>query len=357
MAKEQDTKTDNQPAPAPAADPVADPKPSNEPDNSEFDAAFAEHSADPETDEDLEPDLDLSDDDDPKPEPDTKSDPEPAPNEDPEDPEDPAAAAGSKETTPDIWADAKPEQKAAYEAAATDAHKWRSDSGRAAADRRRIQELEQQLSAKSKGAADAAPGDNAVMQVLEGDAWKTVEKELPELAAPLKEILTASANENAALHRRLATFDESHADEVAKAQLRIVEQAHPDWEAVTNQKEFAEWVVTQPPFVQQMLHRNGEKVVDGDEAAHLVSLYKSSPAFKPPSPPPNKDPEPAPNADPSPKPDHEPAAGKTAAPSKTDRTRQRRLEANTRVPPSGPGASSQPPDDFESAFEHYASAG
>jgi|TARA_Y100000310_G_scaffold51684_1_gene47599 hypothetical protein len=254
------------------------------------------------------------------------------------------------EPTPavDIWADATPEQKAAFGAAEADAHRYRSDRGRAAADARRIAELESTNRDAAAQKPDAAPADGVLAGVLRSGDWKAVKAELPELAAPLEKVLEGFETENIALKKELATFSVERRNEVSDAQIRIVAAEHSDWESVTDDEAFVQWVGTQPAFIQQMLNRNAEQVVDGLESAHLVSLYKASDGYTPPVP-----------ATPSPgSQTNSPATtDKGGEPNKRDRDSQRRLEGNVSVPSKGPGAPSGPPEEFDSAFEHYAAQG
>ena len=261
--------------------------------------------------------------------------------------QDPPAPSAAPTPTPDIWADSTPEQKAAFEAAEVTAHKWQSDQGRAAADARRIAQLEATINAAAAPRPAAAPADGVLVDVLKSDDWQSVEKELPELAAPLKKVLEGFQTENTALKTELATFSHERRDQVADAQIRIVKSEHSDWESVTDDT-FVQWVGTQPIFIQQMFNRNADRVVDGLEAAHLVSLYKASDGYVPPVPV-----NPAPGSEtnsPAPK-------DNGGAPNKRDRDSLRRLDGNVSVPSKGPGAPSGPPDEFEAAFDHFAAQG
>jgi len=334
---------EEEPAEVPADDEPLDPQDNPEGDTGDFDSAFDEMAvADAPAD--------------------NGGDPEPAPaaiaaTDTPAATGAVEAAVAAKETpepSVDIWAEASDAQRAAFQAANADAHRWKSDQGRAVHDRARIAELEGRVAPKS-GAADAAPQEGAIAQILEGDAWKTVEKELPELAGPLREIVSAVSTENAALKRELGTFSNERRAEVSLAQVDIVHTAHSDWDAVTDDPAFVTWARNQPAFVQEMLGRNAEKIVDGHEAAHVVSLYKQSEGFKPPGTPVPVPVTPAASEPRAAQPIH--AVAPAAAPSKHDRAQKRRIAANTSVPSTGPGAQSGAPDEFDAAFEHYAATG
>ena len=176
MAQPAETLAPEQPAPTKAVEAAAV-IPAEE-DTAEFDKFFDENASD-------EPTKGAED---PTPEPDAvASGPEPAKEATPETPkEDPTAPQSAEpEATSepkDIWTDATPEQKEAFDAATADAHRWRSDQGRAAADRTRITQLEVQISGIAADQPAAVDDGSKLAEVLAGDDWKTVETELPELA-------------------------------------------------------------------------------------------------------------------------------------------------------------------------------
>ena len=269
------------------------------------------------------------------------NDPEPKPE--PESKPEPVAEPAAEAAPEDIWAAASPEQKAAFDEAAADAHKYVSDKGRHAADKRRIAALELQL---TNTAAPPAAVDDSLPNTLEGDAWRTVEAELPELATPLKEVLVGFHAENVALRKELSTFSDDRREQVLTTQQTILASEHSDWEDVADDGRFLQWAGGQPAHIQNMFNRNAERIVDGEETAHLMSLFKSSDMHAPPAPSPSSESQAASSA-----------AETAGAPSKRDRETQRRLDGSISVPSSGPGAPSGPPDEFDAAFDHFAAAG
>ena len=267
-----------------------------------------------------------------------------APVEEPATEDEPVQAAAEQETV-DIWAGATPEQTAAHEAAVADAHKWQSDQGRQIADRTKIAALEKTI---ADGAATAATDEiENTGSIFDSEDWKTVSEELPEVAGPLQRLFNASEAKSAKLEKELSSFSEERRTSHYNDQYDIALNAHPDLVAVTGDPAFVTWAGTQPAFVQEMLGRNAEKVIDGHEAAHVVSLYKANEGYVAPA---TANPEPADEAK------SEPATGsKSAGETKQDRANARRLETNVSAPAKGPGAASGPADDFDSAFDHYAS--
>lgn len=250
---------------------------------------------------------------------------------------------------PDIWANATPDQKAAHGAAVATAHKWESDQGRAAADRARIAALEKTVAdAAAETAADDATRPLDLKKVFEGEEWGTVTTELPELAGPLKKLFESSEARSAKLEAELSSFSGERRKVLLDRQYDIALSTHSDLEAVVSDPAFLAWSGTQPDFVQEMLGHNADTIVNGLEAAHVVSLYKASEGYVAPATAAEAEvevkAEPAGAAKPS-------ASGE---PTKRERANKRRLESGAAAPSKGPGSPSGPPDEFEGAFDHYA---
>lgn len=267
--------------------------------------------------------------------------PEKTPEPEPEKAPEPAA---KPEPTPDIWAGATPEAKAAYEAADKDAHKWQSDTGRAGRDAARIASLERQITASAAPVKAAVKQENAPADVLAGEDWKAVETELPELATPLKNVLTGLLAENVALKKDVSTIIADRGEQTLATQQTILSNEHSDWESVTADQKFQDWVGAQPVHVQRMFDRNAEQIVDGLETADLLSRYKTANNVAPPVPVPPGDGssvnQPAPKSN-------------GGEPNKRARDSQARLEGNVSVPSKGPGAPSGAPEEYGEAFKYY----
>ena len=303
-------------------------------DEAEFDAAFASFSEVdiPETiGGDPEPVLDDAAD------PASESDPAPVEATGGRDVQDPEPSTDS------IWDGATDQQKAAHETALADQHRWNSDRGRAATDARRIAELESRITAQ--------PDPNATSQaeldtVFQSDNWKRVETELEDLAAPVKQLITVQQQQIKNLETRLSASEANQNDATFDDQKNIVTRDHPDWESVAGEDAFLQWVGQQPTYRQEMLNRNADKIIDGAEASHLLTLYKAANNLGQTAP--------------------EPPAGTTTSPtpqnggsepSKRDRDSQRRLDDNVAVKSSSRGGPSGPPDEFDGAFDFYAAQG
>tara|TARA_R110000744_G_scaffold63234_7_gene130101 strand:+ start:643 stop:1629 length:987 start_codon:yes stop_codon:yes gene_type:complete len=262
--------------------------------------------------------------------------PEPAPLAAPE----PAVAIPG-----DIWANASSEQKAAFEAAE---QRFRSIDGRAAADSRRIRELEADLS-------NRAPAEPAVdhMALLDGlhdsEAWKAHEEEDPDSAEVHKANNTVIIDAVKATAAAVGANSAANQQAATNAQIAIVAEAHEDWQAVTR-ADFTDWLNTQPKFLQAQFDRNADLITDGDEVVDLITRYKASDQFVHVAV--NPDTAPASSVDPV----ASPAPAIPAAPetNKRDRDKIARLEGNVHVPAKGVGPPSGAPDGFDDAFDYYS---
>lgn len=228
------------------------------------------------------------------------------------------AGTPAGETQPDIWADAPPALKEAFEASqqriAALEHSDRSNRGRIAA-------FQRQLSEK-KAAKPAA--------FLEREDIKTAREEYPDVLAPVLDILSEQAEVIEALQGdRQADVLNSHRD---AEEARLAEM-HPDWLTIASTAEFGSWVGQQPGYVQEVIRRNAEGIVDHEEAADVIGRYKATLA-------------PIPNTTPSAKPNADTAA--------TEARRKRLLESGVAITNRGPGATPNAPDDFDAAFEFYS---
>ncbi len=292
MAGTESTPTD---AAAPVDAPI-----SVDDDAKEFDAAFEEFAAVDDTETT------------PPPDPAEKPADAPAPADGPEEPaktvEDPPAAPEG--AAPDIWAAATPEQRTAFQAV--------------------------QPPAASPAAGPAAAADAAAPATDE--QFTNFESDYPEVAGPIKARYDprydAQEAKITALERRLSGISDVQMNEAIGGELTVLEQRHPTWHAMTSTPEFETWVNAQPRYVQEGFVRNGNIVVDGEEAASLIDLYV--------------DQQKAPAAD-----DANPAVEDKSTGKAT--RRQRRLESAVSAETSQAGPGSGPPEgDFDAAFDHFA---
>lgn len=207
----------------------------------------------------------------------------------------PAAPAPAVAAT-DIWSSASPEVRAAHEAdLERERQKYRSDIGRQAAHQARIKFLEEQLAARTATPAAATTTTaEAPVALRERPAIKKSLEDYPEVVGPLLDAIEPALAENESFRRELSTLSEHRRAGVIASQEQALEAAHPDWREACGSKEFADWLDVQPPAIRQIVERNGQQVVDAQEAIAMVGNFKAHFALTHPQTPPAVIPTPAP---------------------------------------------------------------
>lgn len=196
-----------------------------------------------------------------------------APAEGVQEPEGSGAPATPAQTTPapaapDIWANATPEQKAAFEAERADKAKFeqrfRSSVGRISALQRKINAAQAQPSREIPSAREKVAG---------------ITNDYPELAEPLLEL----AGGNDELRERVSKSekasleaDTSELNDLVAAETERLVTRHPDYADVLakNGRAFAAWVEDQPRRIREAAVRNAEFIADADSAAEVIHEFK-----------------------------------------------------------------------------------
>lgn len=191
--------------------------------------------------------------------------------------------AGDASSSVDIWKDADPKLRAAYEAAQFQIskleHEGRSNRGRLTALQRQNDELKSGRAgaAPAKGAAgQGGDGGEGTDALLDGEDWKRFKSEYPEVAAPFETIVSKLQATNVRLEKELSAIGTDRRQTALTEQETALTEAHPDWQAVTDTKEFVDWVFSQPRYIQEAAERNGNGIVDAAEAADLIGRYKAT---------------------------------------------------------------------------------
>ena len=222
-------------------------------------------------------------------------------------------------------------------------HENSSHRGRAAADTRRIDSLSGELSRAREAGADASAlpeGDGDPTKVFDSDEWKFAEKEVPQIAGPLKAVVTDLQKTVASQARQLSAFSDEQRADVFATNAEYVDQAHEGWEGDLRTEEFATWFNQQPSHVQEGFRRNAKNIVDRVEAVELIDRFKASEFFTTPA---------SAESDKA-----ERASAPAEGTGKIARKRQAQLKGNAAVRNRGPGTTSGPPEDFDGAFEHFS---
>ncbi len=273
-------------------------------------------------------------------EPDDKVDTPPSSGQ-PEERQDPVAGtpppAGAPST--DIWANAPAELREAYQTAMREADtRFDRLRGKLSTSDRQLAELR-----ASQGRAPAreqepgpAPAEQPASDPFESDAIKKLREDYGEVAGPLVDLIQTLSGEIQSLKAPVQQMGQERYQAEIGAQASILADQHPDYEACVNDPRYSEWAESQPQMVRDAIARNAKAIVNGEDAAMVIGMFKASIGAGTPPPPPPPPPPPNPQ------------------PSAIEQRRQRQLEAGR---DGGQGnaapASSGVPDDFDSAMDVY----
>jgi hypothetical protein len=180
----------------------------------------------------------------------------------------------------DIWANAPPELKAAYEQERRDAElRFKSVQGRqSAADRElerlRAEHAEMQRRLQSNPSSKEA--NQGTSESETPDPYKQLVEDYPEIAGPLVENLKKLQSELSQVQQGVGTFQQERELTYYKQQQDLLTEKQPDWLTVLGDERFGGWLQEQPKAVQETFERNSKAIVDGNEAAWLVGQFKTA---------------------------------------------------------------------------------
>ena len=185
----------------------------------------------------------------------------------------PSEAKPTDETT-DIWANAPPALKAAFEAEQQRAARLETAAqghARSASQLgRRIAELEA-LVPKGKKGEEAPEGETdeereARYTRLREEYGDSVGQLIPELESLRTELAELKSGFAGVQHER------TEADTIA--QYTILAERHPNWKQDVVSDSYKEWAFAQPKAVLDAIRRNDHALEDGAEAAWVLDLWK-----------------------------------------------------------------------------------
>lgn len=178
----------------------------------------------------------------------------------------------------DLWADAKPELKAAYEAAQAQVRKLeqaeRSNRGRLSAFQRQINELTRPAAAKpaAKVEGQSQAEDDGI---LSGPEWKEFREDYPAVAGPMAKLIGSLQEKITRQEKELSAIGIERRQSALAEQEKLLVETHPDWTQVTADQSFVEWLNGQPRHIREAAVRNANEIVDAEEAADVVGRFKS----------------------------------------------------------------------------------
>lgn len=208
----------------------------------------------------------------------------------PQAPAEPAPAKPADAGGADIWANATPEQKAAFEAANADKAKFeqrfRSSVGRISALQRKINAASAEPSREIPSAREKVAG---------------IANDYPELAEPLKHLADATDGTRERIvksEQASLAADTAELNDLVAAETERLLTAHPDYADVLGQNAgpggvFAKWLDDQPRRIRDAAHENARFIANADGAAMVMhefkkhlGLIKETPAAPAPAPAP-----------------------------------------------------------------------
>jgi len=244
----------------------------------------------------------------------------------------------------DPWAAAPEELRSAHDADQARIKKLeqsdRSQRGRLGSMQRQINELHgtrAQPAADETAAGDAAGATGGGKDFLASDDWKSFESEYPEVATPMKQVVSDLRNEVTRQGSALDAITTDRHHDAADEQEHLLEEEHADWEEVTAAEEFGTWLDEQPRHIKEAAIRNAEEIVDAEEAADVVGRFKATRSAQAGDGPATDTPDAGDEADAGDGPT--PLTGK----------RQRQLEAASTTRTGGPGVATGIPEDGDEA--------
>lgn len=206
-------------------------------------------------------------------------------------------------------------------------HGFETNRGRVSAYQKKINELETKLKEKSnhadsaKDGNDADPGSNPEGSGMSDEQWNEFAEDYPELASALEKRL---ADFDQALNARLGEIEhkvtpleEKAHEEYVNSQLAVLETKHPDWQQVTSSEEFSKWITEQPEAVRELGNS-----LDAHDASFLIETFKSM---------------------------------TNAQSNSSSQKRQERLRQSVNISSKGGGRQTGIPDDYDAAFDLFAS--
>lgn len=188
----------------------------------------------------------------------------------------PSAAAdqASGEVSDDLWANADPRLKAAFEQAeqarAQAEHQARSNGGRAGQLAKRLKELEAALGEKADSPENQKPDRKSQLE--------QAREEYPEATGALVEELLDIRQELQELKGSRQADTANDLDSILAEQPTQLTELHPDWGTLVLSPEFVAWRddPNTPPVVKRIiLEENAEQIVNAADCAFVLDLYKA----------------------------------------------------------------------------------
>lgn len=210
----------------------------------------------------------------------------PADQTDPPEPDSPQAAETEQDqgadsppeapesNQPDIWANAPPELRSAYEAERQRAerleHQRRSDEGRVATFQRQRDTYRRQLETFTNAATQ-----EDLASYVQSDDWQKAKAEYGDDLNPLFRAVEAMVDVNQKAQDRFSQLDKVQAEAFERSAESYLTERAPDWKDLLSGGDFLPWLQSQPPHVQALYAHNEAELLDPEEVLDLVGKYRA----------------------------------------------------------------------------------
>lgn len=188
-----------------------------------------------------------------------------------------APEPAADEIADDLWADADPRLREAFEANRKKLekaeHAVQSQTGRLSHATNQLNQLRAELASKQDKTAAAPEGEEATDRK---ERLQQLREEYPDVTAPILDAIYALEDKVT----KLSSKDESREAEVVEQLFtdnwnQVAEKHGKDWTGISNSGEFAEWLGRQPSYTQAAVMRNASKIVEPDSVIDVLDRFKA----------------------------------------------------------------------------------
>lgn len=192
--------------------------------------------------------------------------------------------------TDDPWANAPAELREAHERELRDWNlRFRSANGRVSALQRQVAQFQQQTQQQpaqqqqpQQQRETQQPGAGSTGINLQDPKFQQLREDFPEVAGPLLDVIADLSSQLGSVSQVAGTFEQQQANAFLAQQESVLAQAHPDWQQAATDDRFGGWLETQPTAIQEAFKRNHDAIVNGQDAALVIGMFKQAVGFSSP---------------------------------------------------------------------------
>lgn len=179
----------------------------------------------------------------------------------------------------DVWANAPAELREAHQAALRDSDlKYRSAASRQSALDRKLREQQAEIERLKAGMSNTQSNGEAGQATSQSDdefakQMQDFREDFPDHAW-MADRLEAQDKAIAKLSQSTGVFEQQQAQTFVAQQQAVLAEAHPDWEQLAGDERFAGWLEDQPTALREAFRRNEAQIVDGKDAAFVLTHFK-----------------------------------------------------------------------------------